>query len=108
MLLQGMVIAMVPAFQSFAVLALLSGLLGLGTALVYPTFLSGIAKASSPAQRAESIGTFRLWRDSGYAFGAILSGLTADWLGLKAAIITVGIITIISALIVRIRMDKWL
>lgn len=108
MLLQGMVIAMVPAFQSFSVLALLSGLLGLGTALVYPTFLSGIAKASAPAQRAESIGTFRLWRDSGYAFGAILSGLTADWLGLKAAVITVGIITIISALIVRIRMDKWL
>jgi MFS family permease len=84
----------------------LSALLGFGTALVYPTFLSTIAQATNPSQRAESIGTFRLWRDLGYAFGAIISGVTADIFGIQYAIVLIGIITIFSSMIIQVRMQK--
>ena len=81
-------------------------ILGLGTALVYPTFLTTIAQATSPKQRAESIGTFRLWRDLGYAFGAVISGITADLLGVEYAIFFIGGLTIISSLIIKFRMPE--
>jgi MFS family permease len=84
----------------------ISVVLGLGTALVYPTFLTTIAQATSPKQRAESIGTFRLWRDLGYAFGAIISGVTADLFGIQYAIILIGSLTIISSIIIKIRMPN--
>jgi MFS family permease len=87
-------------------LATISALLGFGTALVYPTFLSAIAQATNPTQRAESIGTFRLWRDLGYAIGAIISGITADLFGMNYAIILIGIITILSSVIIKVRMPK--
>jgi rhodanese-related sulfurtransferase len=74
--------------------------------LVYPTFLSTIAQATSPKQRAESIGTFRLWRDLGYAFGALISGVTADVFGLQYAIFLVGGLTIISSLVIKFRMPE--
>ena len=86
MLLQGLAIMGIPFTSSFVLLAGLSAFLGLGTALVYPTFLAAIADATSPNQRAESIGTFRLWRDLGYAFGAVISGVVADTFGLTSAI----------------------
>lgn len=104
MLLQGMAILLLPYTGSFTWLAVLSSVLGLGTALVYPTFLSAIARATSPTQRAESIGTFRLWRDLGYAFGAVISGITADLFGIQYAILLIGSITIVSALIIKWRM----
>jgi MFS family permease len=106
MFLQGIAIILLPFLDSFISLALLSALLGIGTALVYPTFLSTIAQAINPSQRAESVGTFRLWRDLGYALGAIISGITADIFGIKYAIILIGILTIISAIIIQIRMPK--
>jgi MFS family permease len=106
MLLQGLVILLLPYSERFISLALISAVLGLGTALVYPTFLSTIAQATSPRQRAESIGTFRLWRDLGYAFGAVISGLTADFFGIQYAIILIGSITVISAFIIQLRMPK--
>lgn len=106
MLLQGSAILFLPYTINFYVLIIISTVLGLGTALVYPTFLSTIAQATSPAQRAESIGTFRLWRDLGYAFGAIISGITADVLGIEYAILFIGLITILSALIVKFRMPN--
>jgi MFS family permease len=101
MFLQGLAIVGIPLSNNFYVLACISVLLGWGTAMVYPTFLSTIAQATSPAQRAESIGTFRLWRDLGYAFGAIISGIVADWLGIEAAVIT-----IVSAVIIQLRMPE--
>jgi MFS family permease len=104
MLLQGLAIFFIPFNSNFYVLASLSAILGLGTALVYPTFLSTIAQATSPKQRAESIGTFRLWRDLGYAFGAVISGITADLFGIEYAIFLIAGLTIISALIIKIRM----
>lgn len=104
MYLQGITIILLIFSTNFNVLAILSALLGFGTALVYPTFLSTIAQATNPSQRAESIGTFRLWRDLGYAFGAIISGITADIFGIQYAIFLIGIITIISSIIIQVRM----
>jgi predicted MFS family arabinose efflux permease len=104
MLIQGLAIILIPMANNFWMYATISTCVGFGTALVYPTFLSAIAQATSPQQRAESIGTFRLWRDLGYAFGAVISGLVADWLGLEYAILLIGILTICSSLIIRWRM----
>lgn len=104
MLIQGLAILLLPTSSSFYILAGLSALLGLGTALVYPTFLATIAQVTHPKQRAESIGTFRLWRDLGYALGAILSGLTADVFGIQYAIYLIGAITLVSAGIIKWRM----
>lgn len=106
MLMQGFAILLIPFSSDFYVLASISAILGLGTALVYPTFLSTIAQATSPKQRAESIGTFRLWRDLGYAFGAVISGVTADIFGVEYAIILIGSLTIISSLIIKFRMPE--
>lgn len=104
MLLQGIAILFLPFTSDFYLLAGISALLGLGTALVYPTFLSTIAQATNPIQRAESIGTFRLWRDLGYAIGAIISGITADLFGIEYAIFLIGALTLISALVIKFRM----
>jgi MFS family permease len=104
MLLQGLAILLIPFSDRFWQLAVIATVLGLGTALVYPTFLSTIAQATSPQQRAESIGTFRLWRDLGYAIGAVISGITADLFGVSYAILLIGCLTIISALIIAFRM----
>ena len=106
MLIQGITILFIPFTSDFIALIVISALLGLGTALVYPTFLSAIAGATSPGQRAESIGVFRLWRDLGYAIGAIISGITADVFGIKYAVLLIGIITIISSLIIKLRMPS--
>lgn len=104
MLLQGLAIMAIPFSPHFTGLAALAALLGIGTALVYPTFLSAIAGATPPGQRAESIGVFRLWRDLGYAFGAVISGVVADFLGLEAAILVTAGLTLASAGIIRFRM----
>lgn len=106
MLIQGLAILGLPFTSNFYALVFISAILGLGTALVYPTFLSTIAQATSPKQRAESIGTFRLWRDLGYAFGAIISGVTADIFGIQYAILLIGGLTIISSLVIKFRMPE--
>jgi MFS family permease len=106
MLLQGIAIISIPFFLEFYQLAIIASLLGFGTALVYPTFLSAIANATHPNQRAESIGVFRLWRDLGYAFGAVLSGIIADVFGITYAIITIGILTILSSVVIQLRMPN--
>jgi MFS family permease len=104
MLVQGLAILALPYFPQVALMAGLAALLGAGTALVYPTFLAAIAQATPPRQRAESLGTFRLWRDLGYAFGALLSGAVADWFGLAAAIQLIGALTVLSAGVIALRM----
>jgi predicted MFS family arabinose efflux permease len=106
MLMQGLAILLIPMSKDFFVLASISAILGLGTALVYPTFLATIAQATQPQQRAESIGTFRLWRDLGYAFGAVISGITADFFGIDYAIFSIGGITILSSLVIKFRMPQ--
>jgi MFS family permease len=82
----------------------LAALLGAGTAIVYPTFLSAIASFTNPDQRAQSIGTFRLWRDLGYAFGALLTIIIAQIFKVDITIIAIGILTLVSAVIIKVRM----
>jgi len=106
MLLQGVVIILLTFGTAKGYYIFLCVLLGFGTALVYPTFLVVIANNSSPNQRAESIGVFRLWRDAGYAIGALLSGIIADVFGISYAIITIGIVTIFSSLVIQFRMKE--
>lgn len=106
MLLQGFAIMCLPLLKSFFALAFLSALLGIGTALVYPTFLSSIAQTTNPNQRAESIGAFRWWMDLGYAFGAIISGVIADAFGIDYAIWLIGLLTIASSLVIALRMEE--
>jgi MFS family permease len=91
--------------QTFLHFAVIGFVLGIGTALVYPTFLAAIAEYTNPTQRAESLGVFRFWRDLGYAVGAILTGVTADLLGMNFSILLIGILTAISGLVVLVRMQ---
>lgn len=104
MLLQAIaLIWLVWASSMFQFIAL-STMLGWGTAMVYPTFLATVAENTNPNDRAKSIGIFRLWRDLGYAIGAILTGVIADLFSINAAVAFIGILTFISALIIRGRM----
>jgi MFS family permease len=77
-------------------------------AMVYPTLLAAIADVTHPAWRASAVGVYRLWRDLGYAFGALLAGLIADALGLSAAIAAVAALTFASGVVVAVRMNETL
>lgn len=83
-------------------------LLGAGTAMVYPTLLAAIADVAHPGWRASAVGVYRLWRDLGYAIGALLAGITADALGIDAAIWLVAAVTFASGLVVAVRMRETL
>jgi MFS family permease len=83
-------------------------LLGLGTALVYPTLLAAISDVAQPAWRASAVGVYRLWRDGGYAVGALLAGALADTLGVSWAIAGIGLLTFASGLVVLGRMYETL
>jgi MFS family permease len=83
-------------------------LLGLGTAMVYPTLLAAVGDVAHPSWRASSVGVYRLWRDLGYAIGALLAGLTADALGLPAAMGLVAALTFASGVVVAVRMRETL
>ncbi len=92
--------------DSFVQFAALAFALGAGTAVVYPTFLAAIADYAHPQQRAGSIGVFRLWRDLGYAIGALLTGLVADFFGIQWAVLAIGGLTLASAVIIAVRMKE--
>lgn len=105
MFIQGIALVAMIWANSFDVFVLLSSLLGIGTAIVYPTFLAAVSDYTHPDQRPRSIGIFRLWRDLGYAIGAILTGVIADRFGLLAPVFSIGMITIVSSLVVQFRMS---
>lgn len=104
MLLQAVALLFMVWAESIVQFIILSTLLGGGTAMVYPAFLASIADNTHPDDRAESIGIFRLWRDLGYAIGAIMTGVLADKLGLKAPIVSIAGLTFVSAMIILFRM----
>lgn len=104
MFMQGIALLGMLWANSFFWFVALSLLLGIGTAIVYPTFLAAISDYTHPNQRPKSIGIFRFWRDLGYAIGAILTGLIADSFGLIAPVLAIGLLTVASSLIVRFRM----
>ena len=106
MLLQAIALVLFVGATSFLHFLLLSILLGWGTAMVYPTFLATIAEYTNPRDRPKSIGIFRLWRDLGYAIGAILTGVIADFFNINTSIIFVAAITFLSALVIRLRMSR--
>jgi MFS family permease len=100
MLLQGVALGLVPLLHGFGWWALSMVLLGLGTALVYPTLLATIADVTHPDWRASAVGVYRLWRDSGYAIGALLAGILADLFGVFWAIGVIGGVTFLSGVVV--------
>lgn len=104
MLLQGLAIVLLVVFTSFAGAIVAAVLLGLGTGLVYPNFLTVVAENAHPTQRAEVMGVFRFWRDGGYVIGALLSGFLADWMGLNWALYFVGAITAGAGIVANLRM----
>lgn len=99
------VVALADAFAGFAAGAVL---LGVGTAMVYPTLLAAIGDVAHPAWRASAVGVYRLWRDLGYAIGALLAGVIADAYGLEAAIWFVAALTFVSGAVSAKRMTETL
>ncbi|WP_194976781.1 MFS transporter [Aquiflexum lacus] len=106
MLLQAIALGLFLFANSLTEYIILSAILGWGTAMVYPTFLATVAENTHPNDRANSVGVFRLWRDMGYAIGAILTGVIADAFGLEASIMTIAFLTLASAMIIAVRMIK--
>ena len=104
MLLQAAAIALIAASRGFAPWAGAAVVLGVGTAMVYPTLLAVIGDVAHPAWRASAVGVYRLWRDLGFAVGALLAGLVADRFGMAAAIWVVAALTALSGLVVLMRM----
>jgi predicted MFS family arabinose efflux permease len=104
MILQGIALAFFLFASSLTHYLILAAVLGWGTAMVYPTFLATVAENTHPTDRANSIGVFRLWRDLGYAIGAILTGIIADTFGIEMSILTIGGLTVFSAFVILFRM----
>jgi MFS family permease len=104
MLLQALALAGIAVAGSFLPWAACAILLGVGTAMVYPTLLAAISDVAHPSWRASAVGVYRLWRDAGFAVGALLAGLVADLAGLQAAVWVVAALTAASGLIVALRM----
>jgi MFS family permease len=104
MLLQAAALALVAVGDVFSVWALAAVLLGAGTAMVYPTLLAAIGDVAHPAWRARSVGIYRLWRDGGFAVGALLAGVLADLYGIRAAVWVVAAVTAVSGAVVAMRM----
>jgi MFS family permease len=106
MWVQAVGIGAVVLSSSFAGFAGGALLLGVGTAMVYPTLLAAVGDVAHPSWRASSVGVYRLWRDLGYAIGAVLAGVTADALGLPAAMWLVAALTFASGVVVAVRMSE--
>ena len=104
MLLQALALAGTAVAGSFLPWAAAAVLLGVGTAMVYPTLLAAIGDVAHPSWRATAVGVYRLWRDTGFAVGALLAGVIADLAGLEAAVWVVAALTAASGLVVAVRM----
>ena len=103
---QAVGIAVVILAHAFAGFAAGAALLGIGTAMVYPTLLAAVGDVAQPSWRASAVGVYRLWRDLGYAIGALLAGLTADAIGLAGSMWLVAGITLASGVVAAVRLDE--
>jgi MFS family permease len=101
-------IAVIALSDTFRWFALGAGLIGVGTAMVYPTLLAAIGDIAHPSWRASAVGVYRLWRDSGYVLGALVAGVIADSFGLTVAALTVAVLNLASGLDVALRMRETL
>ena len=104
MLTQAAALALVAAADTFPAWAVAAALLGAGTAMVYPTLLAVIGDVAHPTWRASAVGVYRLWRDGGFAAGALFCGIIADLWGVRAAIWVIAALTAASGLLAAARM----
>ena len=105
-MLQALAIAFFAFHASYPIWLGAAIALGVGTAMVYPTLLAAIGDVAHPSWRASAVGVYRLWRDSGYAVGALLSGIIADLLGTTAAVAVIAAVTLASGVAVAVRMPE--
>jgi MFS family permease len=108
MWVQAVGIGVIVISKHFLGFAMGAVLLGIGTAMVYPTLLAAIGDVALPAWRASSVGVYRFWRDLGYAVGALLAGISADIVGLSGAMWIVAGITALSGLVAAVRLRETL
>jgi MFS family permease len=108
MLVQGAALVAMVLVHGFAAWALVAVTLGVGTAMVYPTLLAAIGDVARPSWRGSAVGVYRLWRDSGYAAGALLAGTLSDAFGMDTAIATIGALTLASGVLAALRMPETL
>jgi MFS family permease len=104
MIVQAVALAVFAIGDGFGVWAVAAVSLGVGTAMVYPTLLAAIGDVAHPTWRARSVGVYRLWRDGGFAVGALTAGVIADAFDIAAAIWSVAALTAISGVVVMARM----
>jgi MFS family permease len=108
MLLQGTALAAIALVRGFWPWVVATALLGVGTAMVYPTLLAAVGDVAPPRWRGSAIGAYRFWRDSGYAVGALLAGILADLFGMGWSIGGIAVLTVASGLLVAARMPETL
>ena len=106
MILQAVALFILVYANSMEQFILIAVVLGLRTALSYPTFLATVAQYTHPLDRAESIGVFRLWRDLGYTFGALMTGIVIEFFNINLAILLVAMITFVSGIFIQFRMSE--
>jgi len=104
MLFQAAALALIAASDTFGPWAVAAVVLGIGTAMVYPTLLASIGDVAHPSWRARAVGVYRFWRDLGFAVGALLTGLLADAFGIREAVWGVALLTASSGILVAVRM----
>jgi MFS family permease len=108
MVLQGLTLIGMSAVRGPAPWLLTGALLGIGTAMVYPTLLAAVGDVAHPSWRGTAVGIYRLWRDLGYAVGALVAGVLADVFGMVPAIASIGVLTVASGILVALRMPETL
>ena len=106
MLVQGLAIAGIAAVRGFPAWLGAAALLGVGTAMVYPTLIAAVGDVAHPAWRASALGVYRFWRDLGFAVGALVAGVVADALGYQAAIGVVAVLALAAAGVAALRLDE--
>jgi len=108
MLIQGAALVAMILAQGFGMWLLTGAVLGIGTAMVYPTLLASIGDVAQPSWRGTALGIYRFWRDSGYVAGALIAGVLADTFGMRAAIGAIGLLTMASGTLAGVRMPETL
>ena len=106
MVVQGAALTAMIAVEGFAMWLVTGAVLGVGTAMVYPTLLAAIGDVAHPSWRGSALGIYRFWRDSGYVAGALVAGLLADGFGMRTAIGAVGALTLASGALAGVRMPE--
>ena len=108
LLIQALALGAIAMTNGFAGWLGAAALLGVGTAMVYPTLLASVGDVAHPSWRGSAVGVYRLWRDSGYAVGGVMAGTLADAFGMRVAIGAVAVLTGLSGLLVAVRMPETL